>query len=102
MHGIENIGVGQIELVLSIIFLMFSKILSESSLEAKESVEIFKTEFIGDAIKLGIKLILMNQRRKVSEHEEEVEKNTLSLAMVNFFKHVSKDNALSPKLMEIG
>lgn len=34
----------------------------------------------------------MNQKREVMDREEEVEKYTLSLAIINFLKYVSKDN----------
>jgi len=52
--------VGQIELVLSIIFQNFCRIVRETSMVARESVEIFKTEFIEQALILALKFLTMN------------------------------------------
>ena len=61
-------------------------------MQARESVETFKTDFIDQAIQLSIQFLTMNQKREVLDREEEVEKYTLSLAIINFLKYVSKDN----------
>ena len=74
----------------------------ESSAYAKESVQIFKHEFAEDAIRLAIKFLTINQNREVSDYEEETEKNTLSLAIVNFLKFVTQDNTTKPILTKIG
>lgn len=82
--------------------MVFSKILQESSVDAKDNVDIFKNEFIGDAINLSLKFLSINQKRSTSDEEEEAEKTVLSLAIVNFLKHVSRDKILCKKLFEIG
>lgn len=102
MYKIENIGVGQIELVLSKIFMVFCKILGDTSMAAKDSVDTFKQDFVEDAISLGLQFLIMNQKRVVTEEDEEGEKTTLSLSIVNFFKYISKDNTLNFKLLNIG
>lgn len=44
------------------------------------------------AIKLAIKILLMNQCRVVEEPDEEEEKTILAISIVNFLKFVSKDS----------
>lgn len=102
MSQIENIGVGQTELVISVIFQFFCRIVRETSIQSRESVELFKHEFAADAIRLAIKFLTINQNRTVSEFDEEEEKFTLSLAIVNFLKFISKDNVTKPMLNKIG
>ena len=82
--------------------MVFSKILQEPAIEAKENVDIFKNEFISDAINLSLKFLSINQKRQVTNKEEEQEKTVLSLAIINFLKHVSRDKVLCKKLFEIG
>ena len=42
--------------------------------------------------------MIKNQERICSEKDEELEKTTLSLSILNYFKYISKDNELKEML----
>ena len=58
---------------------------------AKESVDLFKAEFIDRAIYLAISVLDRNMARVCYYLKEEKEKITLSLAVISFLKFVSLD-----------
>ena len=99
----QNVGAGKTELVLSVIFSILSNLISchnakslgyASKTEQNKAIEtskLFKSKFSYTAISLAIMILIKNQQRNIDDFEEEKEKITLSLAIINFLKHVSKD-----------
>ena len=98
----QNIGAGKTELVLSVIFNILSNLISENSAKAFETTNLFKTKFSYTAINLAINILSKNQLRVVDDLEEETEKYTLSLSIVNFLKHVSKESKTKDQLKNKG
>jgi len=98
----QNIGAGKTELVLSVIFNILSNMISETSVKAIETTNLFKTKFSYAAINLAINILSKNQLRVVEDLEEETEKFTLSLSIVNFLKHVSKESKTKDQLKNKG
>ena len=88
----QNIGAGKTELVLSVIFNILSNLISDTSKKALETTTLFKTKFSFTAISHAINIMTKNQERAVDDIEEEKEKYTLALSILNFLKHVSKEN----------
>lgn len=91
-------GVGRIEIVLSIIFQIMSNIIRDTSTSFQEQVTMFKNLFVEKSIKLAINIMTKNQERICVEEEEELEKTTLSLSILNYFKFISKDNDIKHHL----
>ena len=88
----QNIGAGKTELVLSVIFNILSNLISDNSQKTSDTTTLFKTKFSYTAISLAINILQKNQERMVDDVEEEAEKYTLSLSILNFLKHVSKES----------
>jgi len=78
--------------VLSVIFNILSNLISDTSLKAQETTNIFKNKFSYTAITLAINIMMKNQERQMDDVDEEEEKYTLALSILNFLKHVSKEN----------
>ena len=66
-------GVGKIEIVLSIIFQILSNIVRDTSDTFKDKVLMFKQTYGEFYIKLSIEIMTKNQERYVTEEEEELE-----------------------------
>ena len=88
----QNIGAGKTELVLSVIFNILSNLISDTSYKTIETTTLFKTKFSYTAISLAINILTKNQERQVDDIDEEEEKYTLSLSVLNFLKHVTKES----------
>ena len=95
-------GVGQIELVLSILFQVLTNIVRDQSREGRETVQRFKEDYLERSIGLSFRLLLANQGRRVSDEDEEAEKAILSLAIVAFLKFITLDNTIAPVLLKLG
>ena len=50
----------------------------------------FKTKFSLQATNQALQILRRNQERQVDDEEEELEKYTLSLSILNFFKFASE------------
>ena len=87
----QNIGTGKNELILSAIFNVLSRLISDKSRETSKLTNLFKTRFGSTAIELALNILAKNQERHVEDFQEESEEYTLSLNIVNFLKHISKD-----------
>lgn len=85
----QNVGVGKTELVLAVIFNILSNLVRDTQKKNAEVTSLFKNKFSNRAISLGIEILQMNQERTVDDLEEETEKYTLALSILNFFKHAS-------------
>ena len=62
----------------------------------------FKVQFVSQSIKLGIDIMGRNQERFVDDKAEELEKTTLSLSILNYFKYISRDSDINMKLVTLG
>ena len=100
----QNIGAGKTELVLAVIFNILSNLLSDNSnnIKTSETTTLFKTKFSFTAISLAIAIMTKNQEREVDCAEEEFEKSTLALSILNFLKHVSKESKTKDQLKNKG
>lgn len=98
----QNIGAGKTELVLSVIFNILSNLISDNSAKTIETTTLFKTKFSYTAISLATNILEKNQERQVDDAEEEGEKYTLSLSILNFLKHVSKESKTRDQLKNKG
>lgn len=91
MMGTQNIGAGNTEIVLSYIYWILTKFVGDRDQDAGK---IFRSKFGIPAINQGITIFKKNQLREVDDSDEELEKYTLSLSILNFLKFISLD----PKL----
>ena len=92
---------GQTELVLSILFQILANIIRDTSREAKDTVEVFKYDFLERAIDISLHILSINSGRKCVMEEEENEKSVLSQSIINFFKFMSLDSFCAPVLLSI-
>ena len=74
----QNVGVGQTELVLSILFQILANVIRDTSKEAKETVDVFKNDFLERAINISLRILTINSTRMCVLEEEENEKSVLS------------------------
>ena len=86
--GMQNIGAGKTEIVLSYIFWILTKMILDRSSNAGR---VFRSKFGMSAINQSLKIMLKNQLREVEDDDEEIEKYTLALSILNFLKVASKD-----------
>ena len=87
----QNIGVGNTEIVLSYIFWILTKLVNDRDSEAGRT---FRSKFGIAVINQALTILRKNHQRQVDDEEEEREKYTLSLSILNFLKFVSKDSKL--------
>ena len=95
-------GVGQIELVLSIIFQVLANIVRDHSREGRETIRRFKKDYLERSIAISFKLLCTNQGRHTSNPDEEAEKSILSLSIVSFLKFITMDITIAPVLLKLG
>ena len=102
VEGSQNIGTGKTELVLAVIFHIFGNMVGDASVQNENTVETFKSLYGERAIHLAINIMTTNQDRIVSDLDEEYEKTTLAISILNFLKFVSNDPNLSLELEKHG
>ena len=83
----QNVGAGKAEFVLAKIFDLFTKMVKDTDSQA--SIQ-FKTKFSFIAINEALTILERNMNRKVMEDDEEEEKYSLSLSILNFLKFASE------------
>lgn len=83
----QNVGAGKAEFVLAKIFDLFTKMVKDTDSQA--SIQ-FKTKFSFIAINEALTILERNMNRKVMDDEEEEEKYSLSLSILNFLKFASE------------
>lgn len=87
----QNIGAGKTEIVLSKIFWILTKMVKDTdSLASKQ----FKSKNALVTINDALSILKRNQFREVDDEEEEHEKYTLSLSILNFLKHCSLESKI--------
>ena len=78
--------------MLAVVFNILSNLISDTSKKAAEATALFKSKYCKFAIQEAIAIMIKNQERLVDDSiEEENEKCFLSLSVLNFFKHISKE-----------
>ena len=97
----QNVGVGQTELVLSILFQILANIIRDTSKEAKDTVDVFKNDFLERAINISLRILTINSARVCVLEDEENEKSVLSQSIINYFKFLSNDASCRPVLLQI-
>ena len=87
-----NIGADESEIVLSIIFMILSKMLvPDEDPEVKLTQSKFQAQFSLIAINKAVDILKRNQERDVTE-DELLEKYTLSISIVNFLKLATEND----------
>ena len=94
-----NIGVGNTEIVLSYIFWIITNLVKD---QETTSGHLFRTKFCSEAIEIALNVLQKNQLRVVDDEDEEIEKYTLSVSILNFLKYVSLNKKLSSNLIGKG
>ena len=56
----QNVGVGQTELVLAILFQIFSNIMKDTSNPPKDIVKLFKEQFLKEVIEVAVSVLGRN------------------------------------------
>lgn len=92
MGTCSNIGAGQTELVLSTIYWILTKFVLGDAENPKENNvnKIFQTKFGEQCINEALSILSRNLLRVSDMPEEDVEKNALSMSILNFIKASTK------------
>ena len=86
----SNIGTGNTEIVLSTIFWIFTKMMKDNISESSKAI---KDEQAKTAIMLALDILTKDMDRKVDDSiDEEQEKYTLALSIINFLQFVSEED----------
>lgn len=96
----QNVGVGKTELVLAVIFNILSNLTSDTQKKNVEVTILFRSKFSQKAISLALDILQSNQARMVDDLEEETEKYTLALSILNFFKFASLETKTKDQLKD--
>lgn len=94
VESYQNIGTGKTEIVLAIIFHIFSSFVGDQIERNEQTVITFKSLYGETTINLALTIMDRNQSRLVKEEEEEREKYILAVSILNFLLFVSKDAVL--------
>jgi hypothetical protein len=94
MIGQQNIGAGNTEIVLSYIYWILTKLVADSKSQT------FSKLFGVKAVDQAVLILKKNMEREVDDSNEEEEKYTLSISLVNFLKHCTKPASLASRLTQ--
>ena len=86
---------------MSILFQILANIIRDTSKEAKETVDVFKNDFLDQSINICLHILTVNSARLCVLEEEENEKSVLSQSIINFFKFLSHDQQCKVVLLDI-
>lgn len=93
----KNIGAGQTEEIISIIFLIFTNLVNDQKQLVSKN---FRIKYCKEAIMHCLEILLRNQRRKLEDKEEAAEKLMLSISSLFFLKASSASSEMTKKIEE--